>query len=176
MKKFIFIPLLMIIVSYSFYSNECLCQWYYQSLPSYYDVADIKFFDENTGLMIFSTSYHGMLRTTNGGNNWTLLYPSIAYYQLEKICGRRLVKLYNLTNGVMFCFLAGAMVTVSATALGVWFKFRMPELNDMYPNSIGWVIAVLFCGGMIALVAAYGYNTVAKKTNETYVSEVNFFG
>ena len=84
------------------------------------------------------------------------------YYQLEKICGRRLVTLYNLTNGVMFCFLAGAMVTVSATALGVWIKFQMPELNDMYPNSIGWVLAVLFCGSMISIVAAYGYNTVAK--------------
>ena len=41
------------------------------------------------------------------------------YYQLEKICGRQLVTLYNLANGVMFCFLAGAMITVSATAVGV---------------------------------------------------------
>ncbi|MEJ2647122.1 MAG: hypothetical protein P8016_01780 [Sedimentisphaerales bacterium] len=84
------------------------------------------------------------------------------YYQLGKICGRRLVTLYNLTNGVMFCFLAGAMVTVSATALGVWFKFTMPGLNDMYPNSVSWVIAVFICGALIAIVAAYGYNTVAK--------------
>ncbi|MBN2181807.1 MAG: hypothetical protein JW715_07815 [Sedimentisphaerales bacterium] len=104
--------------------------------------------------------------------SWTLMCAPIAtrarltlYYQLEKICGRRLVTLYNLTNGVMFCFLAGAMVTVSATALGVWFKFDMPGLNDMYPNSVGWVIAVLVCGGLIAIVAAYGYNTVAKFAN-----------
>ncbi len=87
------------------------------------------------------------------------------YYQLEKICGRHLVTLYNLTNGIMFCFLAGAMVTVSATALGVWFKFEMPGLNDMYPNSVGWVVAVLVLGGLIAIVAAYGYNTVAKFAN-----------
>jgi purine-cytosine permease-like protein len=87
------------------------------------------------------------------------------YYQLEKICGRHLVTLYNLTNGVMFCFLAGAMVTVSATALGVWFKFQMPGLNDMYPNSVGWIVAVLVLGGLIAIVAAYGYNTVAKFAN-----------
>ena len=104
--------------------------------------------------------------------SWMFLCAPIAtrarltlYYQLEKICGRRLVTLYNLTNGVMFCFLAGAMVTVSATALGVWFKFDMPGLNDMYPNSIGWVIAVLVCGGLIAIVAAYGYKTVAKFAN-----------
>jgi hypothetical protein len=35
------------------------------------------------------------------------------YYQLERICGRNLVMIYNLANGVMFCFLAGAMITVS---------------------------------------------------------------
>jgi purine-cytosine permease-like protein len=101
--------------------------------------------------------------------SWMFLCAPIAtrarltlYYQLEKICGRRLVTIYDLVNGVMFCFLAGAMVTVSATALGVWFNFQMPALDDKYPNSIGWIIAVLICGGMIAVVAAYGYKTVAK--------------
>ncbi len=103
---------------------------------------------------------------------WVLLCAPIAtrarltlYYQLERICGRNLVTLYNLANGVMFCFLAGAMITVSATALGVWFKFPMPALNDVYPNSIGWVLAVLAVGGAIAVVAAYGYNTVARFAN-----------
>ena len=57
--------------------------------------------------------------------SWMLLCAPIAtrarltlYYQLERICGRQLVTLYNLANGVMFCFLAGAMITVSATAVG----------------------------------------------------------
>jgi purine-cytosine permease-like protein len=104
--------------------------------------------------------------------SWTFFTAPIAtrarltlYYQLEKICGRNLVTLYNLANGVMFCFLAGAMVTVSATAVGVWFKFQMPGLNDLYPNSVGWVIAVLVVGALIAVVAAYGYNFVARVAN-----------
>jgi len=104
--------------------------------------------------------------------SWVFLCAPIAtrarltlYYQLEKICGRQLVTLYNLANGVMFCFLAGAMVTVSATALGVWFKFPMPELSDRYPNSAGWVLAVLACGAMISIVAAYGYEIVSKVAN-----------
>jgi len=104
--------------------------------------------------------------------SWVFLTAPIAtrarltlYYQLEKICGRNLVTLYNLANGVMFCFLAGAMVTVNATAAGVWFDFRMPGLNDLYPNSIGWVIAVLIMGAMITFVAAYGYNFVARVAN-----------
>jgi len=87
------------------------------------------------------------------------------YYQLEKICGRKLVTIYNLANGVMFCFLAGAMITVSATTAGVWFKFRMPGLNDLYPNSIGWVVAVAVVGLLIAVIAAYGYKAVAKFAN-----------
>jgi len=104
--------------------------------------------------------------------SWMLLCAPIAtrarltlYYQLEKICGRNLVTLYNLANGVMFCFLAGAMITVSATAVGVGFDFRMPGLNDLYPNSVGWVLAVLVVGALISIVAAYGYQAVAKFAN-----------
>ena len=104
--------------------------------------------------------------------SWMFLCAPIAvrarftlYYQLEKICGRNLVTLYNLANGVMFCFLAGSMITVSATAVGVWFNYPMPGLNDLYPNSIGWVLAVLAVGAMIAFVAAWGYDTVSKVAN-----------
>ncbi len=104
--------------------------------------------------------------------SWMFLCAPIAtrtrltlYFQLEKICGRKLVILYNLANGIMFCFLAGAMITVSATAVGVWFKFPMPALNDLYPNSVGWVLAVLAVGALISIVAAYGYQTIAKFAN-----------
>ncbi len=104
--------------------------------------------------------------------SWTFLCAPIAtraritlYYQLEKICGRNLVTLYNLANGLMFTFLAGAMVTVSATALGVWFHFPMPGLNDLLPNSVGWIIAATVVGFLIAIVAAAGYQTVAKVAN-----------
>jgi len=104
--------------------------------------------------------------------SWMFLCAPIAvrarltlYNQLEKICGRNLVTLYNLSNGIMFCFLAGSMITVSATALGVWFNFPMPGLNDLLPNSVGWVLAVLAVGAMISVVAAWGYNTVAKVAN-----------
>jgi purine-cytosine permease-like protein len=104
--------------------------------------------------------------------SWTFLTAPIAtrarltlYFQLEKICGRKLVISYNLANGVMFCFLAGAMVTVSATALGVWFDMKMPGLNDLYPNSLGWIISSAAVGLMISVVAAYGYKFVARFAN-----------
>lgn len=104
--------------------------------------------------------------------SWTLLTAPIAtrarltlYYQLEKICGRQLVTLYNLANGLMFCLLAGSMITVSATALGVWFGFAMPELNDRYPTGAGWILAVLAVGSAVTIVAAYGYAFVARVAN-----------
>jgi purine-cytosine permease-like protein len=104
--------------------------------------------------------------------SWVFLTAPIAvrarmtlYFQLEKICGRTLVTAYNLANGVMFCFLAGAMVTVNATAAGVWFNISMPGLNDLYPNSVGWVVTVLVMGALITVVAAYGYKVVARIAN-----------
>jgi purine-cytosine permease-like protein len=104
--------------------------------------------------------------------SWTFLCAPIAvkkrltlYYQLEKICGGRLVDLYNLANGVLFCFLAGAMISVSATAVGIPFNMPMPGLSDMMPNSIGWIIAVFAVGAVISVVAAYGYDTVAHFAN-----------
>ncbi len=104
--------------------------------------------------------------------SWTFMTAPIAararltlYYQLERICGRQLVTVYNLANGFMFCMLAGAMVTVSATALGVFAGFSMPALNDFYPSGWGWVVAVAGTGAAMSVVAAYGYSTVARVAN-----------
>ncbi|MCC4211533.1 purine-cytosine permease family protein [Leeuwenhoekiella parthenopeia] len=87
------------------------------------------------------------------------------YFHLEKICGTRLVTAYNLANGVLFCFLAGAMITVSATAVGIPFDMEMPKLTDTTPNSLTWVVIVIAIGAVISIIAAKGYNTVAKAAN-----------
>lgn len=104
--------------------------------------------------------------------SWRYLTAEIAtkqrltlYYQLEKICGKNLVSLYNIANGVLFCFLAGSMITVSATAVGIPFDMEMPKLTDTLPNSTTWVIIVLAVGAVIAIIAAKGYDTVAKAAN-----------
>jgi purine-cytosine permease-like protein len=104
--------------------------------------------------------------------SWTFMTAPIAtrarltlYYQLERICGKKLVTLYNLANGLMFCLLAGSMITVSATAFGVWFGFAMPELNDVYPSGLGWIVAVIGIGAAVTVVAAYGYAFVARVAN-----------
>ena len=104
--------------------------------------------------------------------SWRFLTAEIAvkrrltlYYQLEKICGRNLVTFYNIANGVLFCFLAGAMITVSATAVGVPFDMEMPKLTDTMPSSITWIIIVLMVGSIISVVAARGYDSVSKAAN-----------
>ena len=103
---------------------------------------------------------------------WRFLTAEIAvknrltlYYQLEKICGRQLVTVYNVANGVLFCFLAGAMITVSATAVGVPFDMDMPKLTDTMPTSFTWVVIVLIVGAVISLIAARGYDAVSKAAN-----------
>ena len=104
--------------------------------------------------------------------SWRYLTAEIAvkhrltlYYQLELISGRKLVLLYNLANGVLFCFLAGAMVTVSATAVGVPFEIEMPKLTDTMPTSFSWILIVLAIGFLISIIAAKGYNMVSKAAN-----------
>ena len=104
--------------------------------------------------------------------SWGFLTAPIAtkqrltlYLQLEKICGKNLVTVYNLVNGLMFCFLAGSMIAVSATAVGIPFDIAMPTLTDWMPTSIGWAITVLLVGIVITLVAILGYEYVSKFAN-----------
>jgi purine-cytosine permease-like protein len=104
--------------------------------------------------------------------SWRYLTAEIAvknrltlYFQLEKICGKKLVTGYNLANGILFCFLAGSMITVSATAVGIPFNMEMPKLTDTMPNGATWVIIVIAIGAVISLVASKGYDTVSKAAN-----------
>ncbi|CAM3323376.1 cytosine permease [Zobellia roscoffensis] len=109
--------------------------------------------------------------------SWRFLTAKIAvenrltlYYQFEKICGKKLVIGYNLANGILFCFLAGAMITVSATAVGIPFDMEMPKLTDTTPNGATWVIIVVLIGAVISLIASKGYDTVSKAAN--YMSPI----
>ncbi|SEQ09171.1 purine-cytosine permease family protein [Neolewinella agarilytica] len=103
---------------------------------------------------------------------WRFLTAEIAvknrltlYFQLEKISGTTLVKFYNVANGVLFCFLAGSMFTVSATAIGIPLGMEMPALDDVGPNGITYILIVLTVGAVTTFIAASGYDTVSKAAN-----------
>jgi len=100
--------------------------------------------------------------------SWTLLTAPIAvrhrltlYYQLEKIGGPGIVRVYNIANGILWCCLAGAFIYVSATALFVPLGVPTPALADWGPSSVGMVAVVLAVGAVIGVVAAKGYDAVA---------------
>lgn len=101
---------------------------------------------------------------------WRFLTARIAtaqrltlYFKMEKIAGRKLVVVYNLANGILFCFLAGSMITVSATAVGPFFpSMAMPTFDTMLPTGPGWILACVVIGAAMTFVAMKGYGVVAK--------------
>jgi purine-cytosine permease-like protein len=104
--------------------------------------------------------------------SWAFLTGPIAvkkgitlYYLLEKISGHKLTLVYNLVNALMFCFLAGSMIAVSATAVGIPFNMAMPSLNDWLPNTVGWIAVVAAVGVATTIVAMFGYNQISKFAN-----------
>ena len=101
---------------------------------------------------------------------WRFLTAEIAtkqrltlYFKMEKIAGRNLVAIYNLANGILFCFLAGSMITVSATAVGPFFpSMVMPTFESTMPTGPGWIAACVIIGLAMTIVAMKGYGFIAK--------------
>lgn len=101
--------------------------------------------------------------------SWAFLTAPIAvcsrltlYWLLRKICGPYLTFVYSIVNALMFCFLAGAMISVSATAIGLPFQMPMPGLGDLYPTSAIWVIIVFVIGALFTLLAILGFEKFAR--------------
>lgn len=101
--------------------------------------------------------------------SWAFICAPIAvkeritlYYKLEKICGKRLTAIYNLVNALMFCFLAGSMIAVAATAVGIPFDIPMAKLTDLFPTSISWVFIVIVVGMVATAIATLGYEKVSR--------------
>jgi purine-cytosine permease-like protein len=84
------------------------------------------------------------------------------YCFLDRICGSQVVMLYNLFTTLILSMIAGAMFSVSATAVGVLFDVRMPALHDWLPSSWAFSAIVLFVGCFTAVVAALGYDHVSR--------------
>jgi NCS1 family nucleobase:cation symporter-1 len=97
---------------------------------------------------------------------WGLITAPIAtdtrltlYAYLEKIAGPGTIKLYSGINGILFAVLAGAMITVSASAVRILFGIE-PQVN-WYPTSLSFVLVAIGVGAVVAIVAAKGFKKVA---------------
>ncbi|MBL4826147.1 MAG: hypothetical protein JKY66_00270 [Spongiibacteraceae bacterium] len=98
---------------------------------------------------------------------WGLICAPIAvqtrltlYAYLERIGGVGTIKLYSVVNGVLFCILAGAMITVSASAVRI--LFNIPAQVNWYPSSMGFVLVALVVGAVVVFVAIKGFRSVAR--------------
>lgn len=98
---------------------------------------------------------------------WGLVCAPIAvdtrltlYAYLEKMGGPDMVKIFSAVNGILFCILAGAMITVSASAVRILFDLE-PQVN-WYPTSIGFIAVALLVGSIVVLIAAKGFKSVAQ--------------
>ncbi len=101
--------------------------------------------------------------------SWAFICAPIAvrtkltlYWQLRKICGPYLTYIYSIVNALGFCLLAGSMISVAATAVGLPFNMPMPELTDRYPTSVSWVVVVFFVGTVVTVLAILGFEKISK--------------
>lgn len=97
---------------------------------------------------------------------WALLCAPVAvetrltlYWYLRSIAGPTFTLVYNVLNAVMFCILAGAMVTVSASAVRIPFGIA-PQVN-WYPDDLRFVLVVLFVGSVVTALAILGFRKLA---------------
>ena len=83
-------------------------------------------------------------------------------WYLRRIAGPGLTFVYNIANAVLYCVLAGAMIAVSATALGLAFDIATPALIDIYPNSLSWVLTTFAIGTVITVFAILGFEKLSR--------------
>ena len=124
--------------------------------------------------VLHGVSFHDLVFGLLLGNllavlSWTFICAPIAtqtrltlYWYLRKIAGPGLNFIYNLANAFLYCILAGAMIAVSATALGLAFGIAIPSLDDVFPSSLGWVCLTVTIGIIFTVLAILGFEKLSR--------------
>ena len=101
--------------------------------------------------------------------SWTFLCAPIAvrtrltlYWYLRKIAGPGVTFIYNIANAFLYCILAGAMISVSATAVGLLLGIQVPALDAVLPTSAGWVAIVFVLGAAFTTMAILGFEKLSR--------------
>lgn len=82
------------------------------------------------------------------------------YSYLRKILGPVAQKFYALVWGACSVVLASSGICVSATAIRE--VVGLPIQHNWYPTSLGFIVIVLVLGAIVTVVAANGFDAVAK--------------
>lgn len=99
--------------------------------------------------------------------SWTFITAPISvrtrltlYWYLRKIVGPYVMVIYNILNATLYCILAGAMITVSASA--VRLPFNIPAQTHWYPEDPRFVLVVLVVGTVVVTLAILGFKRLAQ--------------
>ena len=132
MKKINLIFIFFILNS-SFLIHNCRSQsgWFYQQLPilSSTQIRDLKFFDENIGLIATSNPNY-ILRTSNGGYNWNIVLSNQAVFEFDIIDS---TAIYARGSGID----ADALLLKSYNSGATWDS--LPISNAWTANGISFV-------------------------------------
>ena len=98
---------------------------------------------------------------------WTLICAPIAvetrltlYWYLRRIAGPVVTTIYNVVNAILFCALAGAMITVSASAVRI--PFGIPPQTEWYPTDLRFVVVAVAVGAVVVTIAILGFRRLAQ--------------
>lgn len=99
--------------------------------------------------------------------SWTLICAPVAvqtrltlYWYLRRIAGPLTTTLYNVLNAVLFCILAGCMITVAASAVRI--PFGIGAQVHWYPEDLRFVAVVLLVGAVVVTLAILGFTKLAQ--------------
>jgi NCS1 family nucleobase:cation symporter-1 len=99
--------------------------------------------------------------------SWTLLCAPIAvqtrltlYWYLRRIAGPGVTFAYNVLNGVLHCILAGAMITVSASAVRI--PLGIAAETRWFPTHASYVLMVVGVGAVVVTLAIWGFKRLAQ--------------
>ncbi|MEW6071386.1 MAG: nucleoside transporter [Planctomycetota bacterium] len=99
--------------------------------------------------------------------SWALVCAPIAirtrltlYWYLRRIAGPGVTALYNVLNAVLYCILAGSMITVSASAVRI--PFGIPAQTGWLPADPGFVVVVLGVGAVVTVLAIWGFDKLSQ--------------
>ena len=99
--------------------------------------------------------------------SWALVCAPIAtqtrltlYWYLRRIAGPGVTAIYNVLNAILFCILAGSMITVSASAVRI--PFGIPPQTHWYPDDLRFVLVVLGVGAVVVALAIWGFTRLAQ--------------
>lgn len=101
--------------------------------------------------------------------SWAFICAPIAvrtrltlYWYLRRIAGPGLTLVYNVANALLYCVLAGAMISVAATGVATVLGIRGPALGQVLPENPAWVLITFMLGAVFTTLAVLGFEKLSR--------------